>query len=87
MDLGDTPLVGSSGFLHQAVDILLAALLQMYRAVAGSDICVSDVQALFRKVAGALPGMESGSNSQAETMVSVDLTSQKPETDASTCNC
>lgn len=45
------------------------------------------MQALFRKVAGALPGMESSSNSQTENMVSVDLTSQKPEADVSACSC
>eukprot|EP00892_Ulva_mutabilis_P007333 jgi/Ulvmu1/4972/UM207_0016.1 len=46
-----------------------------------------NIKALFRKVAGSLPGMESSSNSQAENMVSVDLTSQKPDTDAAMCSC
>jgi hypothetical protein len=46
------------------------------------------VQALFRKVAGALPGMDSGPAVATENMVSVDLAStQQADAAASACSC
>lgn len=45
------------------------------------------MQALFRKVAGALPGMDSGPAAPAEGMVNVDLAAQKPEAASSACSC
>ena len=50
---------------------------------------VTAVQALFRKVAGALPGMDTGPQSTAENVVSVDLASAKKTeaTSSSMCGC
>lgn len=53
----------------------------------GGEDSPTCVQALFRKVAGALPGMDSGPAAPAEGMVNVDLAAHKPEAASSACSC
>jgi hypothetical protein len=44
-------------------------------------------QALFRKVAGALPGMDSAPAAPVEGVVNVDLSAHKPDAAATACSC